>query len=167
MTFASTSDADNKPKPFISETQSFCATQKEQALWNWIAAPPTTGRPDSSFIFGAIRSSENSAALMPISDRSVKIYVDGTKLKEYTFALQINLVLSTDNDGTNIENMITMRTWQEWIAVKAEVGEFPDFGKNCSDYSIRVGENAPQLSRVQGNNSARYDFFATIIYKEG
>ena len=166
MTYAGTSSADGKPQPFITGTEEFCATQKEQALWDWIIAPPTTDSPDSSFLFGAIRSSDNSAAIMPVSDRTVRAYIDGTKIREYTFALQINLTLSTDDDGTNIGNMTMMRTWQKWVADKAKKGDFPDFGENCGDYRLRIGDNAPQLSRVQGNNRARYDFFATIIYKE-
>lgn len=166
MTFAGTSSAGSKPQPFISGTQEFLATHKEQALWDWIVAPPATDSPDSSFLFGAIRSSDGSASLMPVSDRPVRTYVDGTEIREYTFALQINMTLSMDDDGTNVANMFTMRTWQEWIAEKGKSGILPDFGKSCSDYRIRVGDNAPQLSRVQGNNRARYDFFATIIYKE-
>ena len=166
MTLAGTSNEGNKLQPFITNTQAFCATHKEQALWNWIIEPPTRDSPDSSFLFGAIRGSDNSAALMPVDDRVVKTYVDGTKIREYTFALQINLTLSTDDDGTNIGNMITMRTWQKWIEERAELGMFPDFSENCSDYRLRIGNNSPQLSRVQGNNRARYDFFATIIYKE-
>ena len=166
MTYAGTSGADSKPRPFISGTQEFLATHKEQALWDWIVAPPTMDNPDSSFLFGAIRSSDSSAALMPVSDRPVRTYVDGTEIREYTFALQINLTLSTDDDGTNIGNMLAMRTWQEWVAKKAKENGFPDFGENCGDYRLRVGDVAPQLSRVQGNNRARHDFFATIIYKE-
>ena len=166
MTLAGTSSVDSKLQPFIDDAQTFLATHKEQALWNWIVAPPTTDNPDSSFLFSAIRGSDNSAALMPMDDRVVKTYVDGSRIREYTFALQINLTLSIDDDGTNIGNMITMRTWQKWIAERAELGMFPDFGENCSDYRLRIGTNSPQLSRVQGNNRARYDFFATIIYKE-
>ena len=166
MTLAGTSSGGNNPQPFFSDTQAFFATHREQALWDWVAKPPTTDSPDSSFLFGAIRGGDNSAAIMPVDDRVVKVYVDGTRVREYTFALQINLTLSTDDDGTNIGNMVTMRTWQKWIAEKASGGDFPDFGENCGDYRIRVGHDSPRLSRVQGNNRARYDFFATIIYKE-
>ena len=152
--------------PFVSGGASYLATHKEQALWDWIASPPTSGSPDSSFIFGAIRGSDNSAALVPVEDRTVRAYVDGTEIKEYTFALQINLTLSTADDGTNIGNMAIMREWQKWVAQKAEKGNFPDFGENCGDYRLRVGDRAPQLSQAHGNNRARYDFYATLVYKE-
>jgi len=135
---------------------------KEEALWDWVSKPPKQG---SSFLFNFLRGQEGSCAIAPVDDRPIRTYVDGTTIREYTFALQIILAVSDADDGTNVENMGIARTWQKYIAQQGASRAFPDFGPKCSDYKLSTRES-PQLTQLQSNNQARYDFFATITYRE-
>jgi len=139
---------------------------REEALWEWVSRPPLHGE---SFLFGFLRGTEGSCTIIPVNDRVVKRYVNGTSIREYAFALQIMLSMSNADDNTNIENMILTRTWQKWIARQGKDGNFPNFGEKCSDYRLLVGDEAPRLAHMRSSNDnrrARYDFFATIIYRE-
>ena len=143
----------------------FGTTHRDLALMEWVARPP--GGESRPFLFGLLRGNVDSAGIVPIDDRVVRAYVDGTKVREYSFALQVNLAVSADDgDPTNLDNMLLMRTWQKWVAERARKGEFPDFGPECCGYRLRIGQNAPRMALSHGNNMARYDFFATIAYTE-
>ena len=145
--------------------QRFDATGREKALFDWMARPPERGTFESSFLFDAVRDRDDGAGVISVGDKVIKTYVDGTKLREYTFALQINMNVSKDNDETNMDNMARMRTWQAWIAEKAAAGEFPDFGESCGGYRLKIGDAAPQKIR-HGETVATYNFFAAIQYYE-
>ena len=155
MTFRDSSGAEAR-EPVLAH--------RELALMEWVARPPGGGA--QPFLFGMLRGEIGSAGIVPVDDRVARAYVDGSRMREYSFALQVNLSVSADGDSTNLDNMLAMRTWQRWVAERAERGEFPDFGPNCGGYRLRIGQNAPQMAMPQGNSMARYDFFATIAYTE-
>ena len=136
---------------------------REEALWNWVSRPPQHG---GSILFDFLRGVEGSCSIAPVSDEVVKSYIDGSQIRHYTFAMQIILAVSDADDNTNIDNMKLVRTWQEYIVQQGRSRDFPDFGPNCSDYRLLNANASPKLAELSDNNQARYDFYATIIYKE-
>lgn len=136
---------------------------KEAALWEWVSKPP---EHEDMLLFHYLRGKEGSCAIAPVEDRVIKRYVNGTAIKNYVFALQINLLMSDSVDRTNIENMSLVRNWQKFIMTQQILSDYPDFGPHCSQYRIRTGDDAPVLTILDDNNQARYDFFATIEYVE-
>jgi hypothetical protein len=75
--------------------------------------------------------------------------------------------MSDASDTVNLDNMAIMRMWQDELKTRAARRDFPDFGEQCSDYRITNLDTAPTIAHQEGNGVAQYDFYATIVYREG
>ena len=137
---------------------------KEKALWEWAKENPfLTDR----LLFDYLDLKQGSCSISPVSaDERVKQFIDGSQLRQYTFALQIILPVSDTSDLINLENMYTMRTWQEWINQQQREQNYPDFGPNVIEYELFNMNNMPQMALRYENGIAKYQFFANILYLE-
>lgn len=118
-------------------------------------------------LFDFLGGNDGNCAITLISaPRAVKTYVNGTSIKEYTFAFQVMFTISEGTDNTNTENMFTLRKWQAWVLEQEELRNYPDFGPKCSDYRLELLSNTPQMAMRYENGTAKYQFFAKIIYRE-
>lgn len=137
---------------------------KEDAILEWIRALPYEG---GVFLLDWLDSKAGDCAIVPVSDMPhIDEYADGSREMQYDFMLQITLRLSDATDNTNAENMFTIRRWQAWLEDQETVGNYPAFGEKCSNYEIIVLSNMPQLTQIQENQMAIYQFPARITYLE-
>ncbi len=137
---------------------------KEKALHEWANTNPFF---NNQLLFDFLDGHEGSCAISPVyQDAVLKTYIGGTKIRQYTFSLQIMLTVSDSTDNTNVENMFTLRQWQDWITEQEENKNYPDFGANCSDYRLENLNSTPFLALRYENNIAKYQFFARLSYKE-
>lgn len=118
-------------------------------------------------LFDFLGGNDGNCSITPVAaPRAVKTYVNGTSIKEYTFALQVMFAISESTDNTNTENMFTLRKWQSWILEQEQYRNYPDFGSKCSDYRLELLGNMPQMAMRYENGTAKYQFFAKITYRE-
>jgi len=135
----------------------------EGALLEWAKANPfLTDR----LLFDFLRGKDGDCSITQVSHNTVKTYIDGTRIVEYTFALQVMFDLSEDADGVNTDNMFTLRKWQQWIAEQEQARNYPDFGAKCSDYRLENLTSGPKMALRYENNIAKYQFYAKLTYEE-
>ena len=108
-----------------------------------------------------------SCAVVPVSgDIAVETFIDGSKVRQYDFMLQVMFEISDSDDGLNVENMFTLRQWQNWIDDMEFAGNYPDFGERCGGYALSNLSNMPQIAQVYDNGTAKYQFPARLVYTE-
>lgn len=136
----------------------------EKALMEWLEGMPfLTDRLYFDFLGGH----HGSCAVSPLSENAVvKRYINGDKIRQYTFALQVMLQVSDATDDVNTENMFALRKWQEWIEEQEAQKNYPDFGERCSDYQVENLNNMPNRAMWYDNGLVKYQFFAKITYFE-
>ena len=115
-----------------------------------------------------IESKGGSCDIVPISaPRAVKTYINRDRYMKYDFMVRATFPVSRDNsDNINVDNMKTLREWQEWIDQQNQDGTYPDFGPDCHGYRLENAANMPQLAQLINGNMARYQFPAVIYYYE-
>lgn len=137
---------------------------KDRAMQEWIQYIPFS---QHVFLFDWLAEHQGACAIVAVADTpAIEVYADGSALKAYNFALQISLRLSETTDSTNTDNMLAMRQWQEWLDEQETAGNYPEFGDNCSCYEIENRANMPQITHIDENRMAKYQFPARIIYLE-
>ena len=141
------------------------AVDKESALFAWAGANPFL---TDTLLFDYLQAKNGSCSLSPLnSGKTIKTYVDGTAIKEYRFAIQVMLQLSSAEDDLNTQNMFTLRKWQDWIEEQEAQGNYPDFGEKCSGYKLENINEGPALVMKYENDLAKYNFHAKLTYMEG
>jgi hypothetical protein len=136
----------------------------EKALMKWLEGMPfLTDRLYFDFLGGH----HGSCAVSPLSENAVvKRYINGDKIRQYTFALQVMLQVSDATDDVNTENMFALRKWQEWIEEQEAQKNYPNFGEKCSDYRVEYLDDMSNGEARYENGLAKLQFFAKIIYFE-
>jgi len=137
---------------------------KEQALFDWALTNPfLTDR----LMFDFLDAHDGSCSIAPVaSARAVKAYINGSAIKEYTFALQVTLAVSNAQDNINVQNMYTLRKWQDWIEEQAKAQVYPDFGEKCQMMKLENVGNMPGMAQRFEGGTAKYQFFAKLTYLE-
>ena len=136
---------------------------KEELLFEWI----TSAIPeDIVLLYDVLVGSGGNMSVSLYNDLIVTSYVNGSKIREYTFVVSAILPVSDMlEDTTNFDNMRVIRACQQWLLEQAEDKNFPFFGDNAKVFKITSTE-APVLEQSYENNLARYGFSATIHYLE-
>lgn len=99
-------------------------------------------------------------------DAALKIYVNGTSIRAYDFALQMLLRVSDSTDQINTSNMHMQRQWTDWIMEQHLQGNYPDFGPGCSGYRLTILSNMPTLAERYEDGVGKYQTFARLTYVE-
>ena len=137
---------------------------KDLAIFEWAAQFPILTEP---LLFSYLAEQEGSCAIVPIQgDAAIKWYLDGSSVREYSFALQLLRRVSDSTDDTNTGNAYILRQWVEWLSEQQRDGNYPDFGERCSDYTLEVLSNMPMLAQQYENGMGMYQFFARLQYWE-
>ena len=118
-------------------------------------------------LFSFLSEVDGAVSMSPIQGEAViKRYMDGSSVRAYDFAIQRLARLSDTTDDTNTQNMYIQRQWADWIKDQQRIGNFPNFGSRCADYSLELLSNMPILSEQYPNGMGKYQFFARLNYRE-
>lgn len=90
----------------------------------------------------------------------------GRKYKSYSFVFIGYERLDMTTSDVNVENMEMFDKFNEWLEEQKQLGNYPDFGANCSDYDIIILQNMPNVVTVTDDNLAKYMLGARIDYLE-
>lgn len=90
----------------------------------------------------------------------------GFKYKSYTFIFIGYEQIDTGTSDVNTTNMEVMDEFTVWLEEQKEIGNFPDFGQNCSEYDIIPLQDMANLATIQENGLAKYMLGVRIDYKE-
>ena len=108
-----------------------------------------------------------SAVNTVYNDVEVSQFIDGTREKQYTFAVVVVCNWSDGMDTVNKEAEEWGEEWLDWVDAQFEQGNVPDFGENATVRGIESLQNIPSLAAVyQEEQLARYMFQARITYWE-
>jgi len=137
---------------------------KEKALQEWASTNPfLTDR----LMFDYLGGHDGNCSISPMfSDAIIKAYINGDRIREYPFALQVMFAVSDTTDNVNTDNMFTLRQWQDWINGQEAEKNYPDFGDDCMIYQLENLNNMPAMAMRYENNMAKYQFFAKFTYYE-
>lgn len=137
---------------------------KEKALQDWAQENPfLTDR----LMFDFLGGKSGNCSLSPIfQDAIVKKYIDGTAVRQYTFAWQVTFRISETTDDINTQNMLLLRKWQAWIDEQQSLRNYPAFGEKCVIEKLENLHNMPQMAQRSENGTAKYQFFARLTYRE-
>ena len=137
---------------------------KEERLLEWAEQNPYL---TDSLKMNWLSEHSGSCSIVPVPGEAVvETYVDGSSVKRYDFILQVMFSISDSDDNINVENMFTLRQWQNWIDEMEYEGIYPDFGETCGNYTLVNLSNTPQIAQVYDNGIAKYQFPARLIYTE-
>lgn len=137
---------------------------KDEIILNWIRNIPDYG---SNFLMDWLSENQWACAIIPIAgEANVKIFIDGSAIKQYDFMLQMMMQLSDTTDSVNTDNLYLHRQWQDWLEQQEINENYPDFGDKCNNYQIMNLSNMPQLAQINENMQAKYQFAARIKYME-
>ena len=137
---------------------------KEERLLEWAGQNPYL---TDDLKMNWLSEHSGSCAIVPVSGEiAVETFMDGSKIKQYDFILQVMFSISDSDDNLNVENMFTLRQWQNWLEEMEIMGNYPDFGDNCGNYELRNLSNMPQIAQVYENGTAKYQFPARLVYTE-
>lgn len=116
--------------------------------------------------FNTIILEPYNASFMTDSDNVIEEYVDGSKRKQYTFAISFTKEYDTGTSDINIEAMNETQNFTNWIEEKADNKELPDFGETCYMLDIKVLSPMPIMSIDSDTSVARYMVQAQVEYIE-
>lgn len=101
------------------------------------------------------------------NEQTVREFVDGTKEKQYTFAVVMVARWSSGFDPQNIDAQEWGEAWLDWVDAQFKAGNVPDFGENVTIRAVESLQNVPSLAATyQEEQLARYMFQARITYWE-
>ncbi|MCL2547104.1 MAG: hypothetical protein FWE06_07945 [Oscillospiraceae bacterium] len=138
---------------------------KDKAVLEWLSGNEEL---KALPLFGFMQEDLFAACIVPTaSAAAVAEHLDGSRVRQYSFMLRLQVPLSQTHDDVNAEAMAAMRDWQDWLDVQQCEGNFPDFGDKCRCYEIQNLANMPQVTATYADNGrAVLQFPATIIYME-
>lgn len=109
----------------------------------------------------------NNSVNTVYNDKEVSQFIDGTRLRQYTFAIVMVCHWSDGIDGVNIEAEEWGESWLDWVDSQFDEGNVPDFGPNAQIRSVESLQNIPSLAAsYQEEQLARYMFQARVTYWE-
>lgn len=141
---------------------------KHQSVLDWLMRY----EPLKDLFFNFSQAENNNVALLPVdSDAVISTNIDGSREREYTFAVvwyKDFTTAETDTDrDVNIAALFDVESFMDWIDGQESSGNYPDFGANCTVWSV---QNLQDIPRTEGENLdknlARYIFSCKINYLE-
>lgn len=139
------------------------ATNKHQAVWDWLTQCPHIG----DLFFNASRAEDGNTQLVP-SDQEVTSYIDGSSLRRYNCALTRFLAYSADpNDASNIDAVVDLEAVAEWVDAQVAAGNLPAFPAGESAQDARVLPNESGYMVAQDMTLAKYMIQFQIEYLKG
>lgn len=143
---------------------------KHGAVFDWFYKCPVF--QELFFIFAP--DDNGNAVLVPndvissLSDDNLteQAYIDGSKIRIYTFTAIQFLPYGTGSNMEAVENIDYVRKVQEiaaWIDEQAQQGILPDFGEKCEIQKVEVLNMADGISAVD-ENGAKYMFAVRFKY---
>lgn len=122
----------------------------------------------SSFLyFNSIQDFVNATGVIPTSnDSTLEEYTDGSKRKEYDFAITKIADYSSDADMINIEELYSLKQFIEWVESQENTGSYPNFGNKCVIEKIEVLQGEANLAGTSENGTAKYMFQCRVRYIE-
>jgi len=139
---------------------------KDEIVLKWAMMNPYL---TDALLMGYLAQRPGACAIIPLptGESGVgKRYINGDRITRYDFMLQVMFPFSETTDSVNADNFFTQRQWMDWIDEQERIGNYPDFGPDCSEYELRNMAGGPQLSQVYDDGMAQYQFPASLIYLE-
>lgn len=136
---------------------------KEQIILDWCKTNPYL---TDTLIINYLNAEKDSCAIITIPTEALPKNIDGSQEVTYDFEFQVMFPISGDTDSVNADNMLTLRTWQEWIEEQEEQGNYPDFGNGYHSYRLQNLSTAPQLAQTYADGMAKYRLPVRLNYTE-
>ena len=114
----------------------------------------------------SVTNSVGNTAMLTDSDNVLREYIDGSKDKEYIFAIAMVKDFDTGTSDINANALGESENLIEWVEENNNNETYPDFGEKCSIEEIEIINNVPQLAIDSENNIARYLISMKINYTE-
>lgn len=123
--------------------------------------------PESPMFFNINVYEDNNISVNTVANENiVKEYIDGTKEKQYDFAMVfINSFSAVPYSNENTEYIFNAEQFMEWIDEQEQLKNYPDFGENCFNYHISNLQNMPAIAE-QSEELTKYMFQIRITYTE-
>lgn len=145
-------------------------TDKHRAVFDWFYKCPVF--QELFFIFAP--DDNGNAVLVPnnllssITDDNLteQAYIDGSKVRVYTFTAIQFLPYGTGSNMEAVENIDYVRKVQEiaaWIDEQTQQGILPDFGDKCEILKVEIVNLSEGISAVD-ENGAKYMFAVRFKY---
>ena len=100
------------------------------------------------------------------SGKVVKKYIRAAD-KEYGFSILATWPFSTVSDELNMQAMVFVQSFMDWIEEQNEKKNFPDFGRECQVKKVENLQNMPSLAAVDWENMrAQYVIRCRVLYFE-
>lgn len=147
---------------------------KNQAVINFLLQCPVLA--SNPLFFNFLNAHDDDKQIVTQSDdvSTNRAYVDGSVMKRFTFSL-------IDFRGVvyqpipkvegyvdrNVQEMLDVQGIMDWINLKAELKEYPDFGDDCIIDDMRTTSNTPNLNGVDTSVTpalAKYNITIQIEY---
>ena len=131
---------------------------------------------NNKLFFNFIQAKDNNKVFETISeDIAVReAYVDGSIMKRYTFtlldfrsAVYQALVTTGSYNNENVEDMYDVQGIIDWVKMKDDAKEYPDFGENCVIERIYALSETPSLNGIDTTISpplAKYSVSIRVEY---
>ena len=147
---------------------------KNQVMIQFLMGCPAI--QETPLFFNFAKEEEDTNHFITISERenTVKNYVDGSKLRQYTFqiisykSVAHNPLIEADliNDE-NMEELASIQKIMDWINEQGENQFFPNFGTGYTVESMKTENTDPRLNGVDTSVNpplAQYSIAVTVTY---
>lgn len=143
---------------------------KHKAVFDWFMNCPVFQR--LFFVFSDDKNGNTimlpNEAVNSLSDdnQTETSYIDGSKIRIYTFTVISFLPYSTGYNAEAVENIDYMAKVQQiaaWIDEQAQKNNMPDFGEKCEILKVEVINLSEGISAVD-ENGAKYMFAVRFKY---
>ena len=147
---------------------------KNQAVIDFLIQCPEIRDNNLFFNFGEA-ADDNKQIVTTANDTIInKGFIDGSILKRYTFTLvdyrtvtYQAVVKLSGYVNENVSELFDIQAVMNWINEQADIGNYPNFGNNCSIESMRTTTNEPTLNGVDTSvnpSLAQYSMTIAIEY---
>lgn len=136
---------------------------KNKSLQTFITSYPQLY---SWLYFNTIISLPGNVALLTDADNLVEEYVDGSKLREYVFAVTFSRSYDTGTSDINADAMAEAERFGDWIAEQSYQENFPEWGSNISIQEMLVLTKIPLMTVDTESQTAQYMMQLKINYLE-
>lgn len=156
---------------------------KNQAMVEFLLTCPDIQNSSLFFNFTDVLNKNNvSETDNPVKhfitekDSVIKTYVDGSKLKQYTFTIASYYSVAYNPiilEGTsilsdeNMESMASVQSILDWIDAQADSHNYPDFGQNCEIEDMSTLTTDPDIDGIDTSVNppiARYSIGVKVRY---
>lgn len=145
---------------------------KNKAVIDFLLHCPTIEENPLFFNFADEEAGNNH--IITNRDATVRHFIDGSKLKQYTFSIAVYvsvshaaIINSDEITDENIENMAKVQTILDWIDEQAELRNFPDFGLECRVDDMETLTTDPDIDGIDTSVNppiARYSVGVRVTY---